>query len=162
MMRSLLALSVAVTLATAPASAQARPDFSGIWKVNVSKSDAPPARPGGQAPDMSQISVTITQAADSVVLVQAMGEQSRTVVHYLDGRESTNTTGRGTTKAKSHWEGSALITEGTMTATTPMGEMQMTTKEVRELSADGKTMTVTTTTDSPRGTMTRKTVFDRQ
>jgi hypothetical protein len=40
--------------------------------------------------------------------------------------------------------------------------MQFTTREVRELSADGKTLTVNTTTETPRGTMTRKAVFEKQ
>jgi hypothetical protein len=38
----------------------------------------------------------------------------------------------------------------------------MSAKEVRTLSADGKTMTVTTTRQTPNGEMTNKRVYDKQ
>jgi hypothetical protein len=44
----------------------------------------------------------------------------------------------------------------------PNGDMQVTSKEVRSLSADGKTMTVVTTSQGPNGETTRKMVYDKQ
>jgi hypothetical protein len=43
-----------------------------------------------------------------------------------------------------------------------MGENAVTTKSVRTLSDDGKTMTVVTTRPGPNGETTRKTVYDKQ
>jgi hypothetical protein len=162
MLRTLLILAAAGAVAAPRAAAQAHPDFSGTWKINVTKSDPMGGRPGGQAPDMSQLTLTVTQTGDSVVIFQTGLGPDRTLVHYLDGRESTNAGPRGTMRSTSHWEGATLVTEGTVTANTQMGEMQFTTREVRELSADGKTLTVNTTTETPRGTMTRKAVFEKQ
>ena len=62
---------------------------------------------------------------------------------------------------KSRWEGATLITEGDNTINTPVGDMNITTKEVRSLSDDGKTLTIVSTTISPRGEMTRKLVYDK-
>jgi hypothetical protein len=86
----------------------------------------------------------------------------RSLTYYLDGRESTNTAQRGEMKSTSRWDGDKLVTDGSATMETPNGPRTITTSEVRSLSKDGKTMTVSTTTESPMGTRTRKTVFERQ
>jgi hypothetical protein len=45
------------------------------------------------------------------------------------------------------------------TFNTPNGEMTMTTKETWELSGDGKTLTIVTERNTPRGTDTTTRVF---
>jgi hypothetical protein len=112
--------------------------------------------------DMSNLMLTVTQTAEALTIVQTGMGQERTTTYYLDGRESTNRAGRGDMKSTSKWDGAKLLTEGSSTFEGPNGQVTMTMKDVRELSADGKTMTVTTTTDSPMGQRTRKTVFDKQ
>jgi hypothetical protein len=106
---------------------------------------------------------TITQSATELVISMSMGEQSRKLTYALDGKESTNPGMRGgETKSKAHWDGNSLVIESSTTFNGPNGEMTVTSKEVRTLSDDGKTMTVTTTRTTSNGEQTRKTVFDKQ
>jgi len=160
MRRTLFLLTLAAVL---PATVVAQtPDFSGTWKINMIKSDAAPQGRGGQQMDMSSMMLTITQTAEMITIVQTGMGQELTTSYYLDGRESTNQARRGEMKSTSKWDGAKLVTNGSATFNGPNGEMTMTMKDVRELSKDGTTMTVTSTTDSPMGQRTRKTVFDKQ
>jgi hypothetical protein len=161
MRRTLLFLALAAIVPAAAVTAQDHPDFSGTWKINMIKSDAPPGR-GGQQMDMSGLTLTITQTAEALTIVQTGMGPERTTTYYLDGRESTNAAMRGEMKSTSRWDGAQLVTEGSATMQTPNGERTITSKEVRTLSKDGKTMTVTTTSESPMGSRTRKSVFDKQ
>jgi len=162
MRRTLLFLALAALIPAAGATAQDHPDFSGTWKINLIKSDAPPAGRGGQQMDMSNVMQTITQTAEVLTVVQTGMGPERNLTYYLDGRESTNAAMRGEMKSTARWEANQLVIESTATMQTPNGERSITTKEVRSLSKDGKTMTLTSTTDTPMGTRTRKTVFDKQ
>jgi len=161
MRRIPLFLALALIVPATGATAQAHPDFSGTWKINLSKSDAPPGR-GGQQMDMSNLMVTITQTAETITMVQTGMGPERTTTYYLDGRESTNAAMRGEMKSTSKWDGEQLVTDGTATGQSPNGPVTMTIKEIRSLSEDGKTLTVSTTTDTPMGVRTRKTVFEKQ
>jgi hypothetical protein len=161
MRRTLLFLALAAMLPATGSLAQDHPDFSGTWKINLIKSDAPPGR-GGQQMNMGDLTLTITQTAEALTIVQSGMGPERTSTYYLDGRESTNPAMRGEMKSTSTWDGAQLVTSGAATMQTPNGERSFTMKEVRTLSKDGKTMTVTTTTDSPMGSRTQKRVFDKQ
>ncbi len=160
-MTRLLALTLAAVLGVAPAVvAQQRPDFSGTWRLNAEKSDAP-GRPGGEA--MQNLTVTIVQTGDSLVIAQTVGGQGRTIVQYFDGKPHTGPGARGgTMTSTSRWDGGSLVSEGSMNMETPRGAMAVTFKETRTLSADGKTMTVVTTNETPRGERTRTMVFEKQ
>jgi hypothetical protein len=160
MRRILQFLALAVVIPVAGATAQS-PDFSGTWKINLIKSDAPPAR-GGQQVDMSNLMLAITQTAEQLTIVQSGMGPERTSTYFLDGRESTNAGMRGEMKTTSTWDGAKLVTDGKAEAQTPNGPMTMTLNEVRSLSEDGKTMTVSTTTDTPMGKRTMKRVFEKQ
>ena len=157
-MRALIALAGFAVL-TSPLVAQ-HPDFSGTWKLNAEKSDARPGRGGGM---MGMGDVQITQSDGKLVITMSMGERSRTTTYHLDGSESSNSGMRGNQMVTtSRWDGPSLVTEGNNTVSTPNGDMQVKTKEVRSLSADGKTMTVVTTSTTPQGERTRTTIFDKQ
>ena len=78
----------------------------------------------------------------------------------LDGKESTNRTGQATTKSKTKWEGAALVTDITRSMETPRGNFDMKSREIRSLSEDGKTMTVRTTVDTPRGKQTMTVTYE--
>jgi len=149
----LLAFAAAVVLPFA-VRAQSKPDFSGTWTLDASKSDAPMGRGGrgGAAGPM-----TIAQDANS--LTQKRGEQ--TLVYKLDGSESSNeVTGRGgtqTVKSKAKWDGAKLVIESTR----EIQGFSLTTKEERTLSADGKEMTIQTTASTPQGDINNKQVFTK-
>ncbi len=169
-----------LALVAAPATAQ-KPDFSGTWKINTEKSDPmgppggmgggnqqPPADAGGNRPPgggMGGMRVTemfITQFESKLVIEQKMGDQSRMLTYYLDGRESKNPGMRGNEMTtKSTWADNAIVTEGENTFKGPMGEMTIKSRETRTLSEDGKTMTTISVINTPRGEMTRKMVYDK-
>lgn len=180
-MRMTAAALTLLAVAAAPLAAQ-KPDFSGNWKLNVEKSDPmgppgggmggqrPPAdanapRPGGGmgGGGMRAMEVFITQTDSKIIIEQKMGETSRMMTYALDGSASKNPGFRGNEMTtKSTWDGNAIVTEGENTFQTPNGDMTIKSKETRTLSEDGKTMTVVTVTNSPRGEMTRKVVYDKQ
>jgi len=162
---SVRSLTVAALLASAvlsPVSAQSKPDFSGSWKLNVEKSDPMGGMGGGGGGGMAMGPITITQTAATLVIESKRGESVVTTTYKLDGTESTNTTQRGESKSKVSWDGSSLVINTESTFNGANGAMTVTSKEVRSLSADGKTMTVVRTSQTPNGEMTRKTVFDKQ
>jgi hypothetical protein len=150
------------SIALQPAVAQSKTDFSGNWKVNAEKSD-PMGGGGGGGGGMSTAVTTITQAGGKLTVETKFGDQTRTSVYNLDGSESTNTSQRGESKSKAHWDGDALVIETTSTFNGPNGAVTTTSKEVRTLSADGKVMTVVRTGPGRDGVeTTRKTVYDKQ
>lgn len=109
---------------------------------------------------MAPAEVFITQMSTRMTIEQKLGERARTLTYALDGSESRNPGMMGNDMSTtSSWVDNTIVTKGKNTVKTPMGEMTIETNEVRALSEDGKTMTVTMTVASPRGTMTRKLVY---
>lgn len=158
--RILTVAAVLTSFALHSAVGQAKPNFSGTWKINTEKSDPMGGGGGGGGGGgMTMGALVITQTDTELTTEQSFGDQVRKATYYLDGRESTNPGGRGgEAKSKARWEGNSLIVE----TTSMMGENMVTTKSVRSLSDDGKTMTVVTTRPGQNGETTRKTVFDKQ
>jgi hypothetical protein len=154
----ILAAMTAVILPFASrAQAQAKPDFSGSWTLDASKSDAPMGRGGAAGP----VTLTIKQTAADLTVATKRGEQSQTAVYKLDGSENKNeVAGRGgpsTVTSKAHWDGAKLVIDGAR----EVQGFAITTKEVRSLSADGKEMTVETAISTPQGDINQKQVFTR-
>lgn len=179
MMRELLA-TAAATLVMAGTLVGQKPDFSGSWKLNAEKSDPMPTMggaggsPAGERPSgggagsgrggmMTPTEMFITQLTSRMTIDLKMAERSRTVSYNLDGTESRNPGMMGTDfVTTSAWVDNAIVTKGKNTFKSPMGEVTVETTEVRSLSEDGKTMTVEMTTVSPRGTMKRRMVYEKQ
>jgi hypothetical protein len=102
---------------------------------------------------------TITQTATELTVSTPRGEQIVKLTYSLDGKETTNPGMRGgESKSKAHWDGNSLVIESTST----FNEMTVTSKEVRTLSEDGKSMTVVTTRPTANGERTTKRVYDKQ
>ena len=96
--------------------------------------------------------IRIRQTDDRLIVTEDNGQGVATMNSYsLDGKESTNRTGQAATKSKTKWEGVALVTDMTRSMQTQRGGVEMKSREVRSLSDDGKTMTVRTEFDTPRG-----------
>ena len=145
-----------------------KPNFTGEWTLDREKSEMGEPRPGGgggggRGRGMSMGSFSITHDGDALVVkrkVEFQGEE-RTFEsrHTTDGKENVNEGFRGSSiKSKTHWEGTKLVTESVME--TPNGTRE--TKEVRSLSADGKTMTVEITSKGGFGEGTRKMVYNKK
>jgi hypothetical protein len=155
MRRALLLAVAAAVILPFPARAQTKPNFSGTWTLDASKSDAPMGRRGG-APASSE-PIVVTQTANQLTIKR--GEQS--LVYKLDGSESTNQmpTRGGTQeiKSKARWDGSKLVIE----TTRDFQGMSITQKEMRSLSADGKEMVVEQSVQTPQGERTTKQVYTK-
>ena len=153
-------------MAAIAANAQKAPDFSGKWNLDIAKSDL-----GPQAASIKSQTMTITQAGESFKVsthvernpstdgpgggagetrrAMAPGPNPMEQAYTLDGKEvsSERQTPNGvvTTKMKSEKSGNKVII--TNIFPTPNGEMKSTM--TYEISADGKTLTVTR--ESARG-----------
>ena len=158
-MRTAVLSLAAVAFMAGGAAAQAKPNFAGSWTLNTEKSDP---MGGGRGMGMGNAPLAITQTDDKLV-IEIKAETPRTLTYALDGKESVNPGMRGAeTKSKARWEGESLIIESATAMSTPNGDMTITAKEVRSMSADGKMMTVVTTTQTPMGERTMKRVYDKQ
>lgn len=105
----------------------------------------------------------ITQLTSRMTVEQKVADQARTSTYSLDGSESRNPGMMGREfVTTTTWVDNTLVTKGKNSFTTPMGDMTVESSEVRALSEDGKRMTVTMNVTTPRGTMTRKLVYDKQ
>ncbi len=157
-MRRVLLLAVA-TAVILPfhARAQVKPDFSGTWTLDASKSDQPMGRGGRGGGGASTGPITITQNAST--LTQKRGEL--TLVYTLDGSASTNQMpgpgGPQEVKSTAKWDGSKLVIE----TIRDFQGMSITQKETRSLSADGKEMTIEQSIATPQGERTTKQVFTK-
>ena len=143
-----------------------KPNFTGDWTLDREKSE------------MGERDLEVVVAGDAgwvwvrfrsrtmathVVMkrkVEFQGEERTFESRYTtDGKENVNEGFRGNSiKSKTRWEGTKLVTESVME--TPNGTREI--KEVRSLSADGKTMTVETTSKGGFGEGTRKLVYNKK
>ena len=154
-----LVTALAVVLAVG-VMAQGKTDFSGTWKRDATRSDAPQmgrGGAGGGAP-AGDVTMTIAQTASDITIERKMGETAMKSVYKLDGSESVNPGARGgDVKSKAKWEGATIVIESTQTMSMGGNEMTITSKEIWSL-ADGA-ITVVATRTTPRGEMTTKTVY---
>jgi hypothetical protein len=155
-MKRIIVLAAALALALpALTFAQAKPDFSGTWKLDMTKSELPQrggggGGGGGGAPGgggggrgMGGGEITVKQTATEIVISQTMGDNTVARTYKLDGSEVTNPGGRGgEIKTKSKWDGAKLVTEWTQAG--QQGEAQM--KE--ELSMEGGNLVRATSRNS--------------
>jgi hypothetical protein len=146
-MKKIALLVVVLAVAVAGLSfAQAKTDFSGKWAPKVDAAAAPPAG-GGRGGGMGG-PFTVTQTATQLTQERTMGENTVSTVYKLDGTESVNKTQRGESKSTAKFDGAKLVIKTTME--TQNGTME--TTATWSLSADGKELTIVTS--SQRGDRT--------
>lgn len=113
----------------------AKPDFSGHWVLDKTKSDF------GQGPQPDDMSEVIEHHEPKLVITttttQGGAENTRSVRYTTDDAENTNMVAGHEMKTKTHWDGNSLVT-----VVRDEAGLQLT--EVRALSKDGKTQTVET------------------
>ena len=169
--------------------AQDTPNFSGTWIMDKEKSDPfggmmggggrpgggaggrqGGGAPGGGAPVQPDVTLDIKHEGVNLAIARKVNrggqEMTQELKYTTDGAENRNPgmgMGSAETISKSRWEGKKLVTESSMTRSTPDGDMTMKTKEIRFLSDDGKVMTIETTTiGTPKGDFTRKQLFNKK
>jgi hypothetical protein len=179
-----LACALLVNALAAPA---APANFAGTWALNKSKSaDLPP-----QWSNLESLTLTVTQDAQQVAVTSEMkmspdanaggggggmgGGRGRgmggfppgTTTYKLDGTETTAeaTGGRGgTSTMKAEWKdgGKTLELKRVSKFNFQGNDVTATTTEDWSLSADGKTLTIKRSSESPRGSQTSTLVFDKK
>jgi len=175
-----LVLAVALcALVAMPAGAQT-PDFSGTWRLDRDASDIPergagprggrgggPGRRGGRRGGPGGFggpaaTLVVTQSAGLLTIEQQTPRGNRSVSYRLDGGESTSAGPRGDLVTTSSWDGTTLLTVGTMEMSTPRGDFSMDIIEQRSLSADGRTLTVQSVRMLPFGEVASTLVYRKE
>lgn len=149
------------------------PNVSGEWTLNKGKSKMDER----QAASIESQSLKVEQTAKELkvtVTTKQTGEQGSTrtdigggVNTYLfSGQEfsSESQTQIGTvfTKTKGEIKDGKLNLQSVRTIDAPMGQITITTKEIWELSADGKTLTIKREFESQRGKINSESVFTKK
>jgi hypothetical protein len=142
--------------------AQSRPDFTGTWTMDASRSQLPQmgrgGRGGGRGAGGGSSTQVIKQTATDLTIEIQAGPMSRTAVYKLDGSPTTNEGGRGATiTSKTRWDGDKLIIQSTR----EIQGFSLTTTETRSLEAGGKEMVVETVASAPQGEQRFKQVFTK-
>jgi hypothetical protein len=153
---------VTIILSLGLGTLAAKPDFSGTWAMDRSRSI-------GLPPGMEQ-TMTVVQSGDKVSLetkvVTAQGERIIKDVYMLDGLEAEFTpqvppgqTGKGKRTAKWLPRGNGIVISEETTVETPKGIVtsQLTRKWI--LSPDGTTLTIDMYHDNPNGSYETKRIF---
>jgi hypothetical protein len=148
---------VLLTIAFGMAHAQAKPNFSGTWKVNVAKSDfgampAPDSRTDKIAHEDPDLKVHVAQSGQ-------MGEMTYDAAYTTDGKECANNVNGNVFKSTVKWDGNDLSveTKGTFSGN------EFTAKDRWTLSEDGNTITIQRHLASPAlGETDQKVVFEKQ
>lgn len=150
-------LALVLTLSVCAA---AKPDFSGSWKTNASKSDFGPMPP----PEKWDMEVDHKDPAIKVKTTMAnqMGERTNEAAYTTDGAETTVGEGPAATKATVTWEGDAIVFKTTRKANMQGEEIEIKGVEKWSLSGDGKTITVDMTLTAPMGEFQMKRVMEKQ
>jgi hypothetical protein len=142
-----------LTLNVSTGMAMQKPDFSGTWTLDKSRSEGIP-------PSLEQ-TVKVVQSGDRIDVetksVSDQGEQTINSSYTLDGKEAEVTlpgpmpglTAKGKQTAKWSTDGNGFESEDVGTFDTPYGPATIKTKRAWRLSADGKTLTIELTREGP-------------
>ena len=122
---------IAALVLTLSARAQGKPDFTGTWTMDHTRSES-----AVQNDPIGPVTLVITQTPTEMRIETTRTQGSSTVTYKLDGSEIKIPGGT----AKSHWDGTMLVVE----AVRDIQGQTVTTKETRQLSADGSEMLVET------------------
>lgn len=157
-----LLCSLMLLVNVSSASAQTKPNFSGTWSLDKSRSNF-----GRLAKEAANVKITlkITHREPEVKMVRSgsLNGQggAQNITYFTDGRGESNPglLNNSTANSKTKWEG-AKLSSRSLTSLSFNGEtFQLETIERRELSTDGKTLTISIIASSPRGIDRLKLVF---
>jgi hypothetical protein len=136
-----------------PPSPGVKPNFTGTWKLDVSKSDfgvLPPDNSRTCVIDHSDPVLKVAVSADT-----AQGKQDFTLNYTTDGKEAANSFGGLEIKSILGWESGTLVENGKF----KYQDQDVTVKQVWLLSDDGKTLIQNAHYTSPMGEMDTKMVY---
>ncbi|HLH18932.1 MAG TPA: hypothetical protein VKX45_17060 [Bryobacteraceae bacterium] len=149
------AILLSALLATA-CFAQSQPNFSGTWKLNVSKSDF------GMMPAPDSRTDVIEHAGDTlkdqVAANGQQGKQEYLLTFKTDGTETVNKIADREVKVSAKWDGPAMV----VTTKLDFQGTEILIKSNWTLSSDGATLTQAAHIASPMGEMDQKAIFEKQ
>lgn len=133
----------------------AKPNVSGDWKLNNSKSDLGPMPPPSSmtmkiAHDDPKLKVAVKQVGDQ-------GEFEWEAAYTTDGKESKNEVRGNPSVSVVKWAGDALVLD----TKAKWEDNELTINDKWTLSEDGKTLTVERKFSSSMGEMQQKLVFEK-
>jgi hypothetical protein len=145
-----------IMLLLCAAVAQAKPNFSGEWKMNTAKSEfgmmpAPTSAVQKITHNDPELKVTSTQVSER-------GEFTSNNSYTTDGKECVNKGRMGEIKSKLKWDGDSLVIE----SKADFGGNDVTITDKWALSEDGKTLTINRHFASAQGEGDTKQVYEKQ
>ena len=156
MKRAKRLMFVALMLTLCASIAMAKPNFSGEWKMNPSKSDF------GMMPAPTSMVQKVTHNDPELkVVITRVGEQGEITsnsTYTTDGKECINKGRMGEIKSTLKWEGDTLVIE----SKADFGGNPVTITNKWTLSEDGKTLTINGHFSSTQGEGDSKTVLEKQ
>lgn len=153
--RSLLPMLALAGLSAACLMAADKPDFSGSWKMDASKSDFGPM----PAPDKLEQTIKHVDPNLSFTTVSngANGENKTDTVYTTDGKESVNKVRNMEVKSVAAWDGDKLVVKSKR----EVQGMEISLVETWSLSSDGKVLTIVRNASTPQGDFTLTTVMNK-
>jgi hypothetical protein len=159
-MKQIAILGLALVLGFAPeALAQAKPDFSGTWKLNQAKSSAGVA---GNTPKIAFPSQLVVKQSPSELVVQATSvRQAGSEANYkLDGSKVSIEAPEGITETgEAKFDGSKVVIMSQRSFSSPAGDQIVNFKEL--WSVDGQVLTIEKTRIEDGEVQTEKGVYDK-
>ncbi len=157
-MQSLSRPLILAALALSCAFAQSKPDFSGTWKLNASKSDFGPMAASAPANATRTIQHKDPELKYTLETETPNGTRKQDLAYKTDGSKSKNTMGRaGEVESVATWKGEIL----TITSEREIQGAKITQVESWTLSPDQKVLTVSNKINSPMGEFEIKMVMDK-
>ena len=154
-MRFAIALALGASVAL---SAQGRPDFSGTWRLDETRSNIV-ATAGfvGLIPAGAPKTLHVTQPSNGSLVIESQVNEAHVRI-YKPGRETSTPAGQGgSVTMTTKWDGKTVTSEGALKNAS--GEATP-VKEVLSVSADGKSMTLQTTVGVSSSTMVYMKITD--
>ena len=163
----LLSLTIVLALIMpAISNAQAKANFAGSWAVNAAKSTPAPTGGGGGGGGarMGGGDFIATQEANLLTTTRTRtgqdGTATTTVLKYtLDGKVSVNTNPRGESKAVATWSADGKTL--TIVTTSTFNDREMKSSEAWTLT-DAKTLSITSTRQGQDGEVKTTRVYDKK
>lgn len=155
--RPLASVLIALIIGSLPLLAQAKPNFTGKWIMNIDKSSY------GAMPTPESLTWVIEHNDPKIKIVttqvRTMGESSTERTCTIDGSQCTEKIRMGEVKSSTaKWDGETLLME----SSADISGMDRKSVEKVTLSTDGKTLTVTTASTTVMGTMEFESVLDKK
>jgi hypothetical protein len=154
-----------VTNSGAIKAAQSRPNLSGSWTLDVSRSNFGRLASSQFSNAKMTLKISYREPELKITRSATMNGQSRNhnLVYFTDGRGETNPNilSNEQMRSKTKWEGTKLISRASSSMSFNGQSVQLEAIEKRELSADGKSLLITNTISSPRGVDVIKLVFKK-